>query len=529
MKINSNTFSLILKNLKKFLPIVVMLLFCFFTLKYGIFSDRICWEDESHGWTIAGHTNIFQLIDLMKVEGHFLIWYLCIMPFAKLNLFYPYPMLIINWLFAVAALLVMWYSAPFNDFLKICITFSAPVFALYAVQGRCYSVGFLFLFLVMSIYKDRLNKPYQYLLWLVLAANTSLPVCVAAGILGCIFVFDLIKNKSDKKILYVIFSVLVLNLILFYFQFSGAAVPDYDAGVQRSFYINAFLGIDKIEWSVFLYKIILLRAGIIIFLTFLFRSRRAFIFFLTTSTIVFLFFTFVYNARVHHLFTIYIFAIVAYWIFVIENQNKHKHDWFNIFFIAAVLEFVFMPIHVPDGFRGISDCILDDSVLKSAKIYTNIVPIALAPSIPYLEHEGIYLYDLSGRNLSSFEGLKIYFSAKAKEFNPDRLAQDLDMSRDNYLFMTFRLPKDYINGLKYQIRVKPYKTIYFRKQRAYLYIYKITGVNTEPNGEVFKPPVSEKSDEVMLMPEITLPDKMNGLGVSINVNKQGVTVEKLMH
>lgn len=46
-----------------------------FFLVYAIinkrFVERICWEDESHAWTIARNTNLIQLIELMKVEGHF--------------------------------------------------------------------------------------------------------------------------------------------------------------------------------------------------------------------------------------------------------------------------------------------------------------------------------------------------------------------------------------------------------------------------------------------------------------------------
>ena len=475
----------------KILPFLAMFLFCYITFKNGVLTDRVCWEDESHVWTIAKHTNLFQLIDLMKVEGHFLLWYLCIMPFAKLDLWYPYPMLFINWLFAVLALAIMWYKAPFNNLIKLCITFSAPFVSLYSQWARCYSIGFLFLFLAMAIYKERLKHPYWYLLWLVLAANTSLPLCVSSAVLGCLFVYDLIKNKSDKKFLYVIFTTLILNLILFYFQFHGTTVPDYDAIDEKNFFILAFLGFEKLYPSVLLYKIYLLRVGIFIFLAFLFRSKRAFIFFTVTGLTVFLFFTFVYNARIHHLCTIYIFSIAAFWIYYLECPKPVKRDWFSIFYVAVLLELVFMPVEPPNGFQGYADFIFDyKKDFQNAKLYTSVTPIALAPSIPYLEKANIYLYDLSGINLASFEGLKIYFNAQAKKIDPDVLAKDIDMKKTNYLILNFELPETYMNGHKYQIKVEPFKSVYFKKRDFHLFVYRIVEVNTEPKGDLFKMPVA---------------------------------------
>ncbi len=476
MNIDLKQWNYIVKIFNKILPFLAMVIFCFVTLKYGIFSGRPCWEDEAHAWTIAQHTNLFQLIELMKVEGHFLLWYLSIMPFAKFNFLYPYPMLLINWLYMVLALVVMWWKAPFNNIIKLCITFSAPIYCLYSVWARCYSIGIFFLFLAMAAYKDRLNHPYKYLLCLVLTANTSLPMCIAAGVLGCLFLYDLIKNRSDKKIFYTIFATLVFHLILYYFQFFGAAVPDYESQHSTSPFILAFLGLYSLPPSLVLYKTVLLKIGLIIFLIFLAKSRRAFTFFMGTSAIIFPFFIFVYNARVHHLFLIYIFALAAFWIYTTEYKNRSKFDWFSIFFITALLEFVFMQITIPYGFTGYRDCIIEEEAMKTAKIYTDVTPIALAPSIPYLEKDGIYLYNLSGVNLSSYEGLKQYFSAEAKKFNPDILASDLDFSKNNYLILTYKLPKNYINGTKQQIKVKLHKTVYFRAQEYYLYVYKVLGV-----------------------------------------------------
>ena len=425
---------------------------------------------------------IFQLIDLMKVEGHFLLWYLCIMPFAKINLAYPYPMLLLNWIFAISSLFIMWYKAPFSRILKTCITFSAPFISLYAIQARCYSIGILFLFLAMTIYKKRTDRPYLYLTYLTLAANTSFPACVAAGILGLIFIFDLIKIKANKKFFFIISATVILNLILFYFQFHGAAVPDYE---KMNASLNLFVINQILNNIISLYKAILLLIGFVLFLWFLFKSKRAFIFFTSSTLINTLFFTFVYHARIHHYCMIFIFAIIAYWIYKLECKNTWKIDWFNILFITIILEFVFMYITIPTGHVELAYFILKDQALQDAKIYTNIAPIALAPSIPYLENKHIYLYDLAGRNLSSYEGLKTYFNEKDKKYDTDILAQSLDLKKDTYLIIFIPIDNNYINGKKYQIKIKKYATIILRELNTTLYVYKVLNITNNPSGEEF--------------------------------------------
>ena len=75
---------------------------------------RIPFWDEARAWLIAQNCNLFQFLDMMKLECHLFIWYLVIAPFAKLNLFYPYSIYIINALFAFFAIFVLWKKAPFS-------------------------------------------------------------------------------------------------------------------------------------------------------------------------------------------------------------------------------------------------------------------------------------------------------------------------------------------------------------------------------------------------------------------------------
>ncbi|MBR6099351.1 hypothetical protein IKP85_06360, partial [bacterium] len=127
MKLNSKIFG-----------VIVLILWVLITLLRV--SHHQPWYDEAHAYMLAQNLTIPELIAEMKYEGHLLVWYLLIMPFAKLKLWYPYPMQILNWLSAFIALLVMWKKAPFHPVTKTIITFSYPFIAEMPVIARCYSV-----------------------------------------------------------------------------------------------------------------------------------------------------------------------------------------------------------------------------------------------------------------------------------------------------------------------------------------------------------------------------------------------------
>lgn len=117
------------------------------------------WFDEAHAWHIAQEKNLLEVIQLMPVEGHTFIWYLLLMPFAKTNFHYPWPMFILNYTFALVSVIILWKKAPLHNITKTIITFSFPFFACLPVLARCYSIGVMLLFIILAVYKDRLKHP----------------------------------------------------------------------------------------------------------------------------------------------------------------------------------------------------------------------------------------------------------------------------------------------------------------------------------------------------------------------------------
>ena len=137
------------KKYEKIIPLIYLIL-CLI-----IAFLRVPFWDEARAWLIAQNCNLFEFLDMMKLECHLFIWYLIIAPFAKLNLFYPYSIYILNAVFSFLAIYVLWKKSPFSTLEKFLITFSVPFLFLWGVVARCYSVGILFLFLALSFYKIR--------------------------------------------------------------------------------------------------------------------------------------------------------------------------------------------------------------------------------------------------------------------------------------------------------------------------------------------------------------------------------------
>lgn len=439
------------------LSILAFVFYCTCSIDKMFITDRIPWEDESHFWTMIQHCSVPELIALMKVEGHFMLWYLVVMPFAKLGFPYPYTMQVINWLFCTGALYVVWKKAPFNYYIKALIII-CPVFVnLYSVAARCYSIGALFLFLACALYQERLKKPYLFFLMLLLAVNTSFQGVVAATALGAVFVYDLFRNKSYKELM-VVFAIALLNGILFYFQFFNFQVPDFETDARR---FNAL--VDILGWGRDQFEGWIVELRIFMVVTALVMIRRlrvlfVFLFIFSLSTALFVS---LYAPRPWHLSFYVVYVILVYWIFLLENPSKRIKN------VTAIILFIFFACLVPNkigALRGdyfLKNTFEQHEELKRAKLFTNIPPITMSIMLPYLNKEGVYFYDLNGRNLSEFDSLITYFDQKAKRYNPQNLNKHLDSKRMN-IFITF--------GMQDAAIYRPARLLlYFQDQNIYVY------------------------------------------------------------
>ncbi len=201
---------------------VVTLLFFIFNLY--LLSKHESWLDEAQAWLIARDANIPEMFRQIRFEGHPMLWFLFLMPFAKLSFPYEYIGLISLSVVSIAVFLVVRYF-PFGKAVNSIVVFSAIFIYYYPVIARNYSVVLLFAVVAAIFYKDRAKKPLRYAIAISLLAQTHVLIfgfCVA---LSLIFIIELLKNKTinhKKSIFLISLFAPILSLVSVVLQLFGS-------------------------------------------------------------------------------------------------------------------------------------------------------------------------------------------------------------------------------------------------------------------------------------------------------------------
>ena len=191
MKKNSRVVVEYIKENKENVVFIVYLLLTFLFL---VLHQNF--RDEAQAWLIATHCDFGQLVSQMKYEGHFLLWYLILFPFAKLG--FPYCTVnVISWIFTAIAGYLLVHKCPFSFFVKVMILFSFPFVYGFSVFGRCYCLLPLGLILSCIYYKDRIQHPFLYCFILVFLFNIHITFYMFPFLLFLDYVWELRKNWKE--------------------------------------------------------------------------------------------------------------------------------------------------------------------------------------------------------------------------------------------------------------------------------------------------------------------------------------------
>lgn len=182
------------------------------------------WRDEANVWLMARELSPAQLFREIKYQGHPCLWYLLMMPFAKIGL--PFRTIeVLSLLIMGVSAGIFWWKGPLHRAAKIFCLFS-PIFTyFYPVIARNYCLIALLLVLLAWQYPERRKHcvRYGFLLGLLIQADTiAIPV---AGLISAMWFMEAMrqcfKTKSFypmKKILGGI-SISVVSLVLWFLQF----------------------------------------------------------------------------------------------------------------------------------------------------------------------------------------------------------------------------------------------------------------------------------------------------------------------
>jgi len=360
---------------KNWQTIIFLGLWCGITL-FQLFNHTP-WYDEAHAWNIAQSLNFLEILDFMHIEGHTFLWYLCLMPFAKFNIGYPYSMLVINWIFCFVAILVLWFKAPFQNWLKVLIIFSFPFLQYYPIVARCYAIGIMFLFLVASFEQEKIKRPNLYSFLLVMLANTSVVAMFAATILGAQFVFELIKNRVKNVVPYLILAIgsgLILYQLGVHVNWFKQSAMKYFQVIQNSktteTLLNTLSEVYKSNFILMSFLVIALILGV-----FYYKNKIFPVFLIFTTTCMLAMYCFIYRGFFWHDLFFYIFLIVSVWIMFNKYENlKWKAIPIALLAIISCVLILWKPSNEKykavyfDDSKYVAKFILNNKNLRSAKL-----------------------------------------------------------------------------------------------------------------------------------------------------------------
>lgn len=343
--------------------------------------NRIPEFDEAHAWTIAQQLNLFQVFKIMYAEGHTFIWYLLLMPFAKTNFLYPYSLQILNWVFCLLSLIVLWKKSPFNVWIKVLLTFSYPFLFVYSVQARCYAIGILLLFIIASLYKDRMSKPVLFSTLLVITVNTSVMAAIPSMAVILLFIYyDIFKKNLNNKTFVYLFFYLIAGAGIFLLQvlnFKSSLTTNrigFDFSLIKNIFIFNNIGINSL----------ILLSVTISLIYFFFRYKKA-LFILFFSVAVFLFgMQFFYTGYAHHHFFLLIYLVFVFWIVLDNYKDILSFKYFaNILLALLLINFLFTSRYTQSEFQYFYRFIINNDEFDNSTIIMPEIGGILRSLLPY--------------------------------------------------------------------------------------------------------------------------------------------------
>jgi hypothetical protein len=202
--------------------------FIIYALSMIVFAMRHePWFDESRAWELAKIMDLTNFQEILSNEGHPILWYLFLMPFARLG--FPYAS--ISFLSAnvmiTAAGLLLYYpknKSMTNLILRGVLLFSPVCFYFYPVISRSYCLSALLIILTTLFFEDRKDHPFRLCITVALLIQTHVFVvgfCFAVCVVSLTEALLLLR-KDSKKALRIMMALLIpfISALFYFVEFS---------------------------------------------------------------------------------------------------------------------------------------------------------------------------------------------------------------------------------------------------------------------------------------------------------------------
>lgn len=199
-----------LKGNKK---INIVITVVYFLLHLFVILRHEHWCDEAQAWLITKNLSLFEMFRILPTEGHPCLWFLFIMPFAKLGLSFDHVSFISLAVMTVTVYLFLTYS-PFSLMVNIGILFSSVFLFYNPVVFRSYCLIALIIVLIAVFYEKRNEKPILYGILVGLLFQTHV-VAFGLGIglfIDCLI--DYFRNNKNRKQLWSLIIMLASFILM---------------------------------------------------------------------------------------------------------------------------------------------------------------------------------------------------------------------------------------------------------------------------------------------------------------------------
>ena len=313
----------------------ILIFTAYLALNLLLLARHEMWRDEMNVWLFARDVPLSDFFSQLRYQGHPCLWYLLILPFARLGFPCRIMGVISLTIMGVTAAVYLW-KAPMADWMKG-LTLFFPLFTYYyPVISRAYCLVALLIVLLAYLYHRRNDKPmlYGFLLGLLVQADTiGIPV---AGMISAMWVTEgLWKSYHSRSIKAVMVTakgawIPLISVILWFLQFYDMGESDLylpkDMGVfelLRESKNYAYHMLDRLtylqsDWAVVLFwiciaAVILLCIGLGTVWPFLVMAASV-AFQAVLSTLL-------YQLRVYHFLMVFFAYIWMLWIYAEKLEH----------------------------------------------------------------------------------------------------------------------------------------------------------------------------------------------------------------
>ena len=406
------------------LNILCIFLYAVITL-FVVFHHEI-WADEAQVWLVVRDLDVMGIIRHVRTEGHPLLWYTVLLPFAKSESS-VFTMQILNWFFMIMAAGVFIFKSPFHKITNLCIILSSAFLYWYPVVARSYGLMILLFVLSMVLYEKQKDRPYLYAICVALLAHTHVIAFGFCAALAGVFFFKNIFFEKDRSLqkkficpfLLMLFSLTAVVLYLNGSQNENFIVQGYDiknnAVLLKGLYFDIVKNIYGAEnWFYALF----LGAFFVFNTVYLFIKNKS-LFFIFAFNFAYILSVFIFIWGMMQQRTFLLLFVPLFCLFVLYgSRNKTDRIIINIVLSSAFL------LTFPNAFEIIKNDIqhpfsdsknvaqyIQKNLDKNAVIVTNS-PISTSSILSYLPKNGQKIFYIP------YNGYFTYYDWKKPVLSP---------------------------------------------------------------------------------------------------------------